>query len=77
MNFLHAYVNQTEPTYSEIGFAYMLQGDTPVSNSAGPEPRDLEAVAQRFNVLRSTFLSHTNRNFNRPSVPAGLLNGAP
>ncbi len=33
MNFLHAYMNQTEPTYSEIGFAYMLQGDTPVSNS--------------------------------------------
>ena len=33
MNFLEAYVNQTEPTYSEIGFAYMLMGDTPVSNS--------------------------------------------
>ena len=33
MNFLHAYVNQTEPTYSKIGIAYMLQGDTPVSNS--------------------------------------------
>ena len=33
MDFLHAYVNKTEPTYSEIGFAYMLQGDTPVSNS--------------------------------------------
>ncbi len=33
MNFLGAYVNQTEPTYTEIGFAYMLQGDTPVSNS--------------------------------------------
>ncbi len=32
-NFLHAYVNKTEPTYTEIGFAYMLQGDTPVSNS--------------------------------------------
>ncbi|MEE9577819.1 MAG: hypothetical protein V3W35_10425, partial [Gemmatimonadota bacterium] len=32
-NFLHAYINQTEPAYSEIGFAYMLQGDTPVSNS--------------------------------------------
>jgi hypothetical protein len=32
-NFLQAYVNQTEPSYSEIGFAYMLQGDTPVSNS--------------------------------------------
>lgn len=33
MNFLEAYVNQTEPSYSEIGFAYMLMGDTPVSNS--------------------------------------------
>ncbi len=33
MNFLHAYVSKTEPTYEEIGFAYMLQGDTPVSNS--------------------------------------------
>jgi hypothetical protein len=32
-NFLNAYVNNTEPTYTEIGFAYMLQGDTPVSNS--------------------------------------------
>ncbi|MEC4688381.1 MAG: hypothetical protein VST64_08765 [Nitrospirota bacterium] len=32
-NFLHAYINQTEPLYSEIGFAYMLQGNTPVSNS--------------------------------------------
>ncbi|MCI0627291.1 MAG: hypothetical protein L0387_37535, partial [Acidobacteria bacterium] len=33
MNFLHAYVNKTEPTYKEVGFAYMLKGDTPVSNS--------------------------------------------
>lgn len=33
LDFLHAYVNQTEPGYEEIGFAYMLQGDTPVSNS--------------------------------------------
>lgn len=33
LSFLHAYVNQTEPSYGEIGFAYMLQGDTPVSNS--------------------------------------------
>jgi hypothetical protein len=32
-DFLSAYVNKTEPTYEEIGFAYMLQGDTPVSNS--------------------------------------------
>jgi hypothetical protein len=33
MNFLHAYVNKEEPTYDAIGFAYMFQGDTPVSNS--------------------------------------------
>ena len=32
-DFLNAYVSNTEPTYTEIGFAYMLQGDTPVSNS--------------------------------------------
>ncbi len=32
LNFLQAYVNKTEPTYDGIGFAYMLMGDTPVSN---------------------------------------------
>ena len=31
--FLGAYVNHTEPEYDEIGFAYMLMGDTEVSNS--------------------------------------------
>ena len=33
LDFLHAYMNKTEPTYSSIGIAYMLQGDSPVSNS--------------------------------------------
>jgi hypothetical protein len=33
LDFLDAYVNQTEPSYTEVGFAYMLMGDTPVSNS--------------------------------------------
>ena len=33
LNFLNAYVSNTEPTYEDIGFAYMLQGDTPVSNA--------------------------------------------
>jgi hypothetical protein len=33
LNFLKAYVGKTEPTYQSIGLAYMLQGDTPVSNS--------------------------------------------
>lgn len=32
LDFLKAYVNKTEPTYREVGIAYMLQGDTPVSN---------------------------------------------
>ena len=32
LNFLEALVNKAEPTYTDIGFAYMLQGDTPVSN---------------------------------------------
>ena len=33
LNFLHAYVNQTEPSYDQLGIAYMLQGDSPVSNT--------------------------------------------
>ncbi len=33
LNFLRAYVGQTEPTYTEVGVAYMLMGDSPVSNS--------------------------------------------
>ncbi len=33
LDFLRAYVGQTEPTYTEVGFAYMLVGDSPVSNS--------------------------------------------
>ena len=33
LNFLNAYVKKEKPTYTQIGFAYMLMGDTPVSNS--------------------------------------------
>ena len=33
LNFLKAYVNKEKPSYSEIGFAYMLMGDSPVSNT--------------------------------------------
>lgn len=33
LDFLNAYVNKTEPTYTQVGIAYMLQGDTPVSNT--------------------------------------------
>ncbi len=33
IDFLHAFVNQEEPTYDQVGIAYMLMGDTPVSNT--------------------------------------------
>lgn len=33
LNFLEAYVAKEEPTYRQVGIAYMLQGDTPVSNT--------------------------------------------
>ena len=33
MNFLKAYKSKTQPSYTTVGVAYMLQGDTPVSNS--------------------------------------------
>ena len=33
LEFLQSYVNKTEPAYDQIGFAYMLAGDSPVSNS--------------------------------------------
>ena len=33
LNFLKAYVIKVEPTYGEVGIAYLLMGDAPVSNS--------------------------------------------
>ncbi len=33
LNFLKAYVKKEPPKYDQIGFAYMLMGDTPVSNT--------------------------------------------
>jgi hypothetical protein len=33
LNFLNAYKNKKKPSYTQVGVAYMLQGDTPVSNS--------------------------------------------
>ena len=74
INFLKAYVSKTEPTYGEIGFAYMLQGDTPVSNrdpfateSTGPEdwvtnlgPHLMMVVPNR-EVLKAISTDHLNR----------------
>ncbi len=33
LNFLHALMNNAEPTYDEVGIAYMLMGDSPICNS--------------------------------------------
>lgn len=33
LNFLKAYVKKEKPSYTEVGFAYMMKGDTPVSNA--------------------------------------------
>lgn len=33
MNFLEAYVAKTAPSFDQVGIAYMLRGDTPVSNT--------------------------------------------
>ncbi len=42
LDWAHAWMNRTEPSYSRIGFGYMLQGGTPSSNvdpyAEGPTP---------------------------------------
>lgn len=44
LNFLEALTNKKDPTYTQTGIAYMLQGDTPVSNTdpfaTAPKPGD-------------------------------------
>lgn len=73
LNFLQAYVNKTEPSYEDIGFAYMLMGDTPVSNTdpyateaTGPEDwvTDLHAhlmmVIPDLDLLNSISTDHRN-----------------
>lgn len=44
LNLLDALTNKKKPTYTKVGIAYMLQGDTPVSNTdpyaKKPKPGD-------------------------------------
>ena len=44
LNFLDALTKKKNPTYTQVGIAYMLQGDTPVSNTdpyaTQPKPGD-------------------------------------
>ena len=76
LDFLRAYVNKTEPTYTNVGFAYMLQGDTPVSNSdpfatdeTGPEDWVTQLGPHLMMLL-------PDRN-NLASIPTEHLNGGP
>ncbi len=73
LDFLEAHRNGTDPTYTEIGFAYMMQGDTPVSNAdpfaveeTGPEDwitdlgPHLMMVMPNHELLASMSTDHTN-----------------
>ena len=73
LNFLNAYVSKTEPTYTDIGFAYMLMGDTPVSNidpytteQTGPEDwvTDLGPHLMMLNPNRDSLKSISTDHLN-------------
>ena len=57
LNFRDALKKQLKPTYTEVGIAYMLQGDTPVSNTDpyanAPKPGDdwVEGLGAHIMIL--------------------------
>jgi len=57
LNFKNAVKNKKTPTYTQVGIAYMLQGDTPVSNTdpyaKTPKPGDdwVEGVGAHIMIL--------------------------
>ena len=57
LSFRDALTNQKKPTYTQVGIAYMLQGDTPVSNTdpyaKAPSPGDdwVEGLGAHLMVL--------------------------
>ena len=57
LNFMDAVKNKQKPTYTQVGIAYMLQGDKPVSNTdpfaTEPKPGDdwVEGVGAHIMVL--------------------------
>lgn len=57
LNFLDAYTNKKDPSYTQVGVAYMLQGDTPVSNTdpyaTEPKPGDdwVEGLGPHLMIL--------------------------
>ena len=57
LNFRDARKNKTKPTYTQVGIAYMMQGDSPVSNTdpfaVAPKPGDdwVEGLGAHIMVL--------------------------
>jgi len=57
LNFRDALKNKKKPTYTQVGIAYMLQGDTPVSNTDpyanAPKPGDdwVEGLGAHIMIL--------------------------
>ena len=57
LNFRDARKNKTKPTYTQVGIAYMMQGDSPVSNTdpfaKAPKPGDdwVEGLGAHIMVL--------------------------
>ncbi len=76
LDFLKAYVNQTEPTYSTIGFAYMLQGDTPVSNT-DPYATDPTGPADWVTDLGAHLMMLVPDLDMLDSIPTDHHNGGP
>ncbi len=76
LNFLQAYVNKTEPTYTELGFAYMLQGDTPVSN-ADPFATEETGPADWVTDLGPHLMMVVPNREVLSAIPKDHLNGGP
>ena len=76
LNFKDAKKNKKKPTYTQVGIAYMLQGDTPVSNTdpyaTAPKPGEdwVEGVGAHIMVLVPDVEAMKN-------VPTDSKNGGP
>ena len=55
MDFLHAYVAQTEPTYTEIGFAYMPETTPEQTPNAEPQ---VELEGGTYEIIRNRLVAH-------------------
>ena len=69
-------MNQTEPTYTNVCFAYMLQGDTPVSNSDPFATEETGPEDWVTNLGPHLMMLLPDRN-SLANIPTEHLNGGP